>query len=154
MIYDVKEYRIPNSLILLGYISACVVCLSKEGLAGLGGFFVGAIVPVLCLIWLQYAGILGGGDVKLLSVAGGFLGVGKGLYCIVFSFVFGAVLSLIVMIERGILKERILYFLDYIQTVVRTGKWTPYYQTARDGYAGTIHFSMAIMASVLFLLWK
>ena len=116
-------------------------------------FLIGALLPMVSLVLLQRLGVIGGGDVKLLSVVGGFLGGKEGMYSVILSFVFGAVLSLYFLIQRGILKARIRFFLDYIQTVVRTGKWIPYYQIARDGYIGTIHFSIAVLAAVLVLLW-
>ncbi len=150
--YDLRNYCIPNSLILLGYIFAFLLCLD-EGIDGIRGFISGALLPIICLVFLQRAGIIGGGDVKLLSVAGGFLGTREGVYCIFFSFVIGAFLSLIVLLRRRSLKARICYFLNYIQTVVHTGHWIPYYQITRDGYTGTMHFSIAIMLAVWLVLW-
>lgn len=97
--------------------------------------------------------MIGGGDVKLLSAAGGFLGGKAAMRCVLLSFLFGAVLSIVSLIRRKNIRDRIRFFLDYIQTVLRTGKRTPYYQAARDGYAGTIHFSIAILLAVLLELW-
>lgn len=148
-----RDYRIPNSLILLGYITGISLRL-QEGLSGVALFAAGALFPVICLVLLQRAGILGGGDVKLLSVAGGFLGLEKALSCMMLSFLFGAALSLVLFVRRRNFKHRICYFLNYIQTVVHTGKWTPYYDIARDGYDSTIHFSIAIFFAVLLLVWK
>lgn len=151
--YDLRNYRIPNSLILLGYILGIVFRL-REGLPGLALFAAGAVLPVISLILLQRAGILGGGDIKLLSVIGGFLGLRESLKCMVFSFLFAAVLSLIRIIWRRNLKHRICYFLKYIQTVIHTGKWIPYYDIARDGYDSTVHFSAAVLLAALLLLWR
>lgn len=150
---DLRNYRIPNSLILSGYTLGVALRL-REGLPGLAAFATGALFPVISLILLQRAGILGGGDIKLLSVAGGFLGLEEGIFCIMLSFLFGAVLSLILFVRRRNFKHRICYFLNYIQTVVHTGRWTPYYDIARDGYDSTIHFSVAILLAALLLLWK
>lgn len=136
----------------MGYLLACFFQIEK-GITGLLEFFIGALLPIISLILLQKWGVIGGGDVKLLSVVGGFLGGKEGIYSVVLSFVFGAVLSLYFLIQRGILKARIRFFLDYVQTVVRTGKWIPYYQIAKDGYIGTIHFSIAVLVAVLVLLW-
>lgn len=151
--YDLRKDLIPNGLILSGYLFAFLFCI-HEGIAGIGEFFTGALLPLISLILLQRAGIIGGGDIKLLSVAGGFLGAGEGVRCILFSFAIGAVISLVILLRRRILKARICYFLNYIQTVVHTGNWIPYYQSARDGNTGTMHFSIAIMLAVCLMLWK
>lgn len=117
-------------------------------------FAAGALLPVLCLLLIQRAGILGGGDVKLLSVTGGLFGTEKGMECVLYAFLFGAGISLIVFIRNNNFKSRICYFLKYIHSVIRTGIWTPYYQIARDGYDSTIHFSIAILMAVLFVIWR
>lgn len=152
VIYDIRNYAIPNSLILLGYLLACLLRL-REGPAGAGAFLAGALLPIACLILLQRAGILGGGDIKLMSVAGGFLGAEKAVSCILLSFFFGAALSLFSLIGRRNGRARIRFFLNYIQTVVHTGTFTPYYKPSRDGYDGAVHFSIAVMAAVMLLLW-
>lgn len=151
--YDLQSYRIPNSLILLGYILGMLLWM-REGLPGLGAFAAGALLPVISLVLLQRAGILGGGDVKLLSVAGGFLGLRESLQCMILSFLFGAALSVMLFARRRNFKRRICYFLRFIQTVVRTGRWIPYYDIARDGYDSTMHFSAAVLMAVLLLFWK
>lgn len=151
--YDLKYYRIPNSLILLGYLLGAAASLG-EGAAGFTEFAFGALLPVVFLILLQRAGIIGGGDVKLLSVAGGVLGAEKGIKCVLYAFFIGAGISLIVFIRKSNFKSRICYFLKYIHTVFRTGIWTPYYQIARDGYDSTIHFSIAILLAVLMVIWE
>lgn len=153
VIYDIRNYTVPNSLILLGYILACLLRF-REGPAGAGSFFAGVLLPIVSLILLQRAGIIGGGDVKLLSVVGGFLGAERALYCILLSFFFGAALSLLSLIGRRNGRARIRFFLNYIQSVVHTGTFTPYYKPSRDGYEGTIHFSIAVMAAVMLLLWR
>lgn len=151
--YDLQNYRIPNRLIMLGYILGMVFRL-REGLPGLASFAAGAMLPVISLILLQRAGILGGGDIKLLSVTGGFLGFQECLRCMVLSFLFAAALSLMLIVRRRNFKHRICYFLKFIQTVVHTGRWIPYYDIARDGYDGTIHFSAAVLLAVLLVLQK
>ncbi|MBP3543307.1 MAG: prepilin peptidase [Lachnospiraceae bacterium] len=153
VLYDLKDYRIPNSLILLGYLMG-VISACRGGGLGLTEFAFGALLPIAALILLQRAGILGGGDVKLLSVTGGFLGPERGMECVIYAFLFGAVISLIVFIRNSNFKDRICYFLKYIHTVIRTGIWTPYYQIARDGYDSTIHFSIAVLFAALFVLWE
>lgn len=53
---------------------------------GIGIFFLGSILPIILLVFLQKGGIIGGGDVKLLSVIGGYYGIKFGVLCILYSF--------------------------------------------------------------------
>ncbi len=152
VIYDIRSYTIPNSLILLSYVLAFLLCL-RFGWQGIAEFFAGALLPIVSLILLQRAGVIGGGDVKLLSAVGGFLGIRRGMLCVLISLFIGAILSLVSLFRHKNGRARIYFFLNYIQAVVHTGKLTPYYQPAKDGYSGTIHFSIAIMLAVWTVLW-
>lgn len=153
VLYDWRYYRIPNCLILSGYVLG-MTASCRGGTAGFTEFVLGALLPVIVLILVHRMGILGGGDVKLLSVAGGFLGLEEGMKCVLYSFLFGAGISLLVLMQKRNFKTRICYFLNYIRTVIHTGIWTPYYQTARDGYDNTIHFSAAILLAALLVIWE
>ncbi len=123
------------------------------GWLGIVSVLAGALSPILSLILLQRLGVIGGGDVKLLSVVGGFLGVKRGMLCVLVSLFFGAVLSFLSLLWHKNGRARIAFFLNYIQAVVHTGTLTPYYRPEKDGYSGTIHFSIAIMLAVWSVLW-
>lgn len=154
--YDLRNYRIPNALIVLGYLLAGSCRIMEgcaQGITGMAGFPAGILLPVISLILLQRLGVLGGGDIKLLSVAGGFLGVRAGMLCVLLAFLIGGILSFVLLVRRRILRARICYFLSYIQSVIRTGKCFPYYDINRDGQEAAMHFSIAVLLSAACILW-
>ena len=77
-ITDIREYKIPNPLIVIGLISALVFMPS---LADVGWF----ALAVGGLFLFGMLGIFGAGDVKLWMVIAGFLGFMTSLYVFIAS---------------------------------------------------------------------
>ena len=95
---------------------------------------------------LYYFRMMGAGDIKLLAVAGGFLGPQEAVYCAAASLLVGAALSAVVLFKRKNLKKRLLYFYSYMYRQ-QTGEWEPYLnETDQDG---RIHFAVAILGAIL-----
>jgi len=93
--------------------------------------------------------MIGAGDIKLLSVLGGIMGVPDILICMIWSVIFGAVLSAAILIICGDLSRRLTYFTNYFKLYFRTGKRIPY---RREGSRPEhIHFSVPVLMGVL--LW-
>jgi prepilin peptidase CpaA len=93
-VVDARTQRIPNRLMLAGLLLAVVVRIglavsaveaaSHRALAGalldaIGSALLGLIGCAILPLVLYRAGALGGGDVKLLAVAGALLALGPGL---------------------------------------------------------------------------
>jgi prepilin peptidase CpaA len=74
--------------------------LRHLGCVGLGesalGFLICGGVMLVCYVLLQ----VGGGDVKLIAMLGAFLGVEQGVTAMLWTFVLGACLGLIVLVWR------------------------------------------------------
>lgn len=67
--------------------------------------------------------------------------------CIGLSFFFGAIFSLMLLITCGLMQQRILYFLNYLEDYIRTGKKKPYYQ--KGAALENIHFTVPVFMSVM-----
>ena len=85
------------------------------------GFVSCGAIMLICFVLFQ----IGGGDVKLLAMAGAFLGVEAGIEALLWTFVLGGATALIILIWRiGFLKlvKRVIH-----QLMVRMGfgKWDP-----------------------------
>ena len=65
-----------------------------EGGAGIVHFLVNISIPVILLFLLFQLRVIGAGDIKLFSVAGGFLSMRQLLYVILAAFVTAAVIGL------------------------------------------------------------
>ena len=73
-VWDVRQRRIPNGLVLLGLLAGLGLGAVGGGLVGLGAALAGAGVAFLVLIFPFSRGWLGGGDVKLVMACGSLLG--------------------------------------------------------------------------------
>lgn len=152
---DLRTGRIANGWIVISWIAGLLTQIFRCGAAGVGTFLSGALLPVLGLYLLFYFHMLGAGDIKLLSVIGGFLGAREVLKCIILSFIFGAILSIGIILVCGNLLQRLTRFFYYFQNYFitrqydKTAEPVPY----RDGKWGMecIHFSVPVLMGVL--LW-
>lgn len=91
-VWDIFYAKIPNGLILTGYITAfCNVLMREQN--RVPDYFMGMLLPLLMGSVFFAIGNLGAGDAKLMSVTGAFLGVKEVLHCIGGAIVVGAVIG-------------------------------------------------------------
>lgn len=144
---DLNRQKIDNRWIALGWLGGFSYQFVRDGLKGAGIFFLGSIVPILLLYLLFWFRMLGAGDIKLLSVLGGFMGPMSILICIGYSLVFGAVLSLAVLILCGNFLSRLRYFTGYLKRITVTKQVVPY--MVRGKRMENIHFTVPVLMGVL-----
>lgn len=149
-LFDLATGKIPNGLILTAMGAGLGWQLWANGLRGLYSFMGGAAVPILLLGILFYFRMMGAGDIKLLAAMGGFLGPGRGLLCVVWSLLAGAVYAWGVLTYRQNLKERLLYFCTYMWNYLQTRKWEPYsIRISVDIGDNCLYFSIPVLISIL-----
>lgn len=146
--WDLRQGRIPNGLIVSGLVAGLCRQLAEQGLEGILLFLGGAALPVLLLWMLFVLGMLGAGDIKLLGVMGGFLGLRGSAVCVLGSILAGGVLAAFLMAYRGNLGSRLSCFAAYCRAYARDRKRRPYPRGEQEG--GTFYFSIPILISVLF----
>lgn len=144
---DITWEKISNRAILVFALIGFGYQLRTFGLDGGWWYLSGAVIPILMLFILFVFHMLGPGDIKLLSVLGGIMGVGAIVKCIVISFLFGAVLSAASIAVCGNLQQRLRYFAEYISHFIHTKEIRPYYRWGAQ--IENIHFSVPIFMSVL-----
>ncbi len=108
---DLKRGLIPNRLIVVGFLAALFqqVCVHVHGstsigsatAAAFGSYALGALICGLAPLLLFWSGAMGGGDVKLLSMTGAFLGPSVGLEVEVYAFVIIALYAAAKLAYRG-----------------------------------------------------
>lgn len=125
---DIRTTKISNRLILVGLAAGLFFRIWGSGWAGVFTFLVNISIPVILLYLLFLKRALGAGDIKLFSVAGGFLGGKELLYLIAIAFVVAAIMS----------------FLKIVQLLIQK-KW-------HYGEKHFIHFSIAIMVGYILCL--
>ncbi|MEE9206807.1 MAG: A24 family peptidase [Gemmatimonadota bacterium] len=104
---DVGTRRIPNLLTVSGFTLALVL-RGMSGTSDLGSGLLGAALAFALSFPLFIAGGMGGGDVKLLTAVGAFLGPGQLIVALLATAVIGGLLGLIAAIRGHAVKETIV----------------------------------------------
>ena len=147
VIMDLRQMQVKNGWILCSLFVGAGNCFWQRGLAGLVRFVPGVLVPLILLGWMFYFRMLGPGDIKIFCALGGIMGPVKILWCIWFSFLCGAGISLAVLGCYGGIGQRMTYLAEYLMEYLRTGSRKPYYQ--RGSSLENIHFTVPIFMSVM-----
>lgn len=147
---DLQTEKISNIWIVAGW---CIGLIFRTASGGIGqslSFAAGALLPVILLFLLFMAHMLGAGDIKLLSVLGGFMGPVQIFTCTIYSFICGAVISFLVLIYYHIFLERLQYFFNYFKRCISQKKRISYRCPGKKR-PEHIHFSVAVLLGIL--LW-
>ena len=114
-LFDAKEYKIPNQLIVLGYLAGIFVNLQQYGMMGIAYFILKAVWPYICLSMLYLFGKqIGSGDIKLFSVVATIIGAKSTVDVMVASVMIAAIAVVAVSIYEGHLMRRNLHYSYYI----------------------------------------
>ncbi|SFO39750.1 Type IV leader peptidase family protein [Pseudobutyrivibrio sp. JW11] len=114
-LFDARSYRIPNQLIILGYLAGIYVNLLSYGWIGIAYFLMKAMWPIACLSLLYILGKqLGAGDIKLFSVMATLVGVNITVNTMITSVILAGIAIVVVSIYEGQLIRRKLHYSFYI----------------------------------------
>jgi len=144
---DLMTEKIANEAIVGAMIIGLMYQTSIYGVAGIWQYLQGAGIALLLLFGLFIFRMLGPGDIKLFSVLGGIIGVRAIIKCIIISFLFGAILSIAIIVTCGNLRQRLRYFIEYITRFIQTKEITAYYRPGMQ--IENIHFSVPIFMSII-----
>lgn len=148
VIFDLRTGKIPNFIIIAGYITGFAYQGICHGCGGLWGGVSGALLPLVILFPVFRIRGLGAGDLKLLSVAGAFFALHKSAVCLIMTIFLGGILAVFKMLYQRNFTERIQYFIDYVRRVYETGEFY-YYNMETDNPESKIHMSVPILCSAL-----
>ena len=90
--FDITKRRIPNALILSG-VGIAVGFAGLSGITGMGRMLIGIGVALVVLLPVYSSGLMGAGDVKLISLVGSFLGAHQLLWALLCIFIAGGFLT-------------------------------------------------------------
>jgi prepilin peptidase CpaA len=74
VLVDLRRHRIPNSLVLVAFLTALALQSAAGGWQGLSTGLLGAATGLVCFMPFYLLRGMGAGDVKLLACVGAFLG--------------------------------------------------------------------------------
>ena len=143
---DLKRGIISNTLIFTGLFGGLIFQLLRLGGWGLVFFLGSAVFPILLFALLYYFRMIGAGDIKLLAVLGGFLGIRDLLHCLVWALFFGGALSLFLMLYRKNLLQRFQYLAGYVFASAQKREWRSYRQ--KGDKSGEFPLSVPIALSI------
>lgn len=116
---DIDQYIIPYSLIMFGSIGAIVFNALGKGIdiknSLLGGLICGGLMLILTHImnFILKKEAMGGGDIKLFTMMGLFLGIEGGLLTIILSTYLGVIYQVVVIINNKIKRQKYNSMMPY-----------------------------------------
>jgi Flp pilus assembly protein protease CpaA len=114
-LFDAREYKIPNELIILGYAAGLFLNIQNFQMIGVVLFIIKAILPVLILYLLYTLKGLGSGDIKLFSVMSTLVGFEYTTEVMITSVMLAGVAVLgLFLYEKGINLKRRLHYSFYM----------------------------------------
>ena len=114
-LFDARDYKIPNELIILGYAAGLFLNIQTFQLIGVVLFIVKATLPVLILYLLYRMKGLGSGDIKLFSVMSTLVGFEYTTDVMVASVMLAGIAVIgLFLYEKGISLTRRLQYSFYI----------------------------------------
>ena len=145
---DLREYQIPNDLILAGWLAALVCRLYIQGIYGMGAGICCIVAGILVLLPVYGVHGMGAGDIKLLCALGGIMGPRTVAECIFYSLLAGAGISMAILISTGGIRRRFLYLYQYMNEFYCTGEIRPYYRKGMS-FPENFHFTVPIFLSAV-----
>lgn len=105
--WDVRVRRIPNKVVLSGFVCAVAFHALVSGFPGAGMAFAGALTGLLVLLPANLMRLMGAGDVKLMAMAGAYgASPQAALWMVLYSLLAGGLLALAYAL-RGTVRERL-----------------------------------------------
>lgn len=152
-VWDFYKGKIPNVFIISG---CCYGMIRLLYYGNILKHIPGIIFPVLVLFPLYKIGVMGAGDLKLLSVLGFYFPFSELIFCIFMAFLLGAFLSLFSLIRYENFYERMTYLFSYLKECFCLGHFRYYYLNSGENQDldsgqehSKIHFAVPIFISVV-----
>ena len=142
VVMDFRTGRIPNKWICVGLAAGTVLLLNPQSALEAGSFLLGFLIPFL-IGWIPFRmRAIGAGDIKLFLVVGCLNGGEDVFYCIFFSFLLGAGISLSKLLSLRQLKASLMNCFQYFINMLIQKKVYMYPEAREKSHM--IHFSTAI----------
>jgi prepilin peptidase CpaA len=158
-VIDYRTYRIPNSLTVGGTCVALGLALflpattNPTFLWALGGLGTGFVI----MLPLYALRVMGAGDVKLMAMAGAFLGVPDTLYAVLYTFIAGGVAALVFAVSHKASKRMAANVRDMVQSLAfaAIAGQAPGSGMAKTASVGRLPYAVSItVGTVIYLVIK
>ena len=152
VISDIRTCRIKNIITMPFALAGILTNLAIGGCNGLKLSLLGWLVPAVLLFALYAAGMLGAGDIKLLSSIGAIMGFEFAAGCIVYSFLSGGLIGIIAILARKNAAVRLKYLFNYLKACLLCVKILEYDDFKGRPGSGRFRFSYAVVPGTLLQL--
>jgi prepilin peptidase CpaA len=140
--------------IVLGTTGIDAARLESLGWIGLAPSLVGLLacgfLLLVCFVLLK----VGGGDVKLMAMLGAFLGPEKGIEAMLWTFVLGACLALIVLVWRVGPLRLLGQVLRQMLYTLRLGQWSPLSEEQRAALQPPVFLAPCALVAVVIVRFE
>jgi len=116
-------------------------------------FLFSAVVVLIAVFCLFRAGLLSGGDGKLMALIAGYLGLNDGIIAIGIGMIVGVFWSLCFHTHRRCIPVRMNMLFAYIRQLILTGKTTAYYSPEYHRDGETIPLAACLAIGTGIWLW-
>ncbi|GMQ57658.1 hypothetical protein AN1V17_20530 [Vallitalea sediminicola] len=147
---DTKNYTIKNSVILLFAGAGLIVNCAQLGVTGLVNWLIGISLPILILFILFILRTLGAGDIKLIGVIGGLLGINFLAKSSLYILIAAAIMALIKMIVKRNLAIRFKHFFNFLHNIFINRQVGIYDELNKEDKSHVIRLSYAIGAGIIY----
>ncbi len=144
---DGRTGKVPNGLICTALLAGGV-CFGRSGFCELLLFCIRVIGFGMPFLVLFFAGMWGGGDVKMIAVIGGLAGVRAGLWVIALSLLAAAAAALCKMLYYGTFWKRMAVLIGYLERVTHAKRLLPYPADWKD-QSVTLRMSFFFLAGTI-----
>jgi prepilin peptidase CpaA len=114
------------------------------------GLLACGLLMLVCYVMLK----IGGGDVKLMAMIGAFLGLEHGIVAMLWTFVFGMCLALIVLIWRVGPLPLLSRVFRQIMWTLRLGRWNPLTEDERKQLQSPLFLAPCALVAVLIIRFQ
>ena len=148
-ISDMSRYRIKNSIVITFIIIGLTtnIIINTNNILD---YLVATILPIVALFILFALKMLGAGDIKLFCAIGSIVGTFNVAYCIIYSFLAGGAIALVVIIKNRSALISFRNISTYFKCCILTQSLLPYKNDASDTN-GCFHFSIAIVCGTMLM---
>lgn len=102
--YDITQQRIPNAITVTAFVAALAL-RAPDGLSSVGLGLLGAAICFVLALPFFLVGGAGGGDVKLLTAFGAFLGPARLPVALLGMAMFGGLMAVVAILRHGSIQE-------------------------------------------------
>ena len=169
--WGLKKRRIPNGVLLLGGLLFLLIRFGlgmKMGytagwdgrlpgygaalMMGIGetcGYLIRSGSLLIVLFPLYLFRMIGAGDIKMAAVLFGAAGLRQGGRIFLCGLAAAGIWSLVLLIRRGIARQRLTYLVFYLYRSALGGSVEPYYLEARDGKEASFCLAPCLFLGVI-----